>query len=99
MTARVELLVNGNPITLDKFVAGFIENTVAGMAASLKGVAEVSRLSMDIAGDVVVLSLNGNEVTTTPFVDRIFRSTVYGMVSPLKGVTGTIDRVVINIDK
>lgn len=98
MATRVVLVVNDRPVQLDKFVAGFIENTVVGMAASLKGVAEISSLSLDITGGTVALSVNGGAVTTLAFVSRIIRSTVFGMVATLKGV-GEIDRVVINIER
>ena len=98
MTGKVKLLVNETPIQLEEFVSGFIEHTVSGMVASLKGTPEAGHISLDIQADEVTLYLTGSVVAITDFVKRIFRSTVFGIVAPLKGV-GAMDRVIINIDK
>lgn len=99
MTADTELMVNGEPIELEEFVASFLEQTVAGMAASLKDTSGWRRLSLEIRGEDVALSLDGNRVPTNEFVNLIFKSTIAGMVSPLKGVEGTVETLVFSMER
>jgi hypothetical protein len=88
MTREVSLLVNGQPVTLDYFVQGFIDHTVGGMLSSLEGVGDMQRVELSIEGDDVTVDLNGAHLLTNPFVSKIIRNTVRGMVSSLKGVGG-----------
>ena len=89
---EVSLLVNDQPITLDYFVQGFIDHTVAGMLASLEGVGTIERVEVSIAGDRVSINLNNSLLAINPFVSKIVRNTTLGMVSSLKGVgeTGSV---------
>ena len=97
MTREVSLLVNGQPVTLDYFVQGFIDHAVGGMLSSLEGVGTIQRAEIDIEGDDITVNLNGAHLPTNPFVTKIIRNTVRGMVSSLKGVGGTDSvRVVIH---
>jgi len=97
MTREVSLLVNGQPITLDYFVQGFIDHAVGGMLSSLEGVGSIQRAEIAIEGDDITVNLNGAHLPTNPFVTKIIRNTVRGMVSSLKGVGGTDSvRVVIH---
>lgn len=96
MTREVSLLVNDQPITLDYFIQGFIDHTVAGMLASLEGVGTIERVVVSIEGENVTVNLNSAHLPTNPFVSKIFRNTVRGMVSSLKGVgeTGSVKVVI-----
>lgn len=97
MTRQVSLWVNGTAISLDYFVSGFIDHTIGGILASLKGVGKVGSLdlSIDEQGDVII-NLNNAQVPLNPFVNEITRNTIKGMVSSLKGVSG-IDTLKITI--
>ena len=86
MTRQATLLVNETPIPLDYFVAGFIDHTLCGMVAALKGTGEIASLDVSIDGDNVSIVLNGAAVPTNPFAGKIIRNTVTGLVSSLKGV-------------
>ena len=96
MIKQVSLLVNGEPITLDYFVQGFIDHTTGGMIEALEDTGPIKNLTLSIDGEKVVVSLNGVLVRVNAFVSKIVRSTVIGMVSVLKGV-GEIERVQISI--
>lgn len=93
---EVSLLVNDQPITLDYFVQGFIDHTVAGMLASLEGVGAIERVEVSIEGDKVSINLNNSLLAINPFVSKIVRNTTLGMVSSLKGVgeTGSVKIVI-----
>ncbi len=86
MTRQVTLLANESPVPLDYFVAGFIDHTVGGMVAALKGTGEIHALDVTIGGDDVSVVLNGSTVPVNQFASEIIRNTVHGMVSSLKGV-------------
>ena len=95
MTKQVSLSVNDVPITLDYFVQGFIDHTLGGMLAALKGTGEIKTLNVIIEGDKVTINLNNDSLPINYFVNEIVRNTVVGMVSPLKGVS-QINRLNIN---
>ena len=99
MAGKVTLTVNGNAIEMEVFIASLLENTVAGMAASLKGIDEIKDLSLIFAGEKMDLRVNGAPVSATEFVVKIFRSTIFGMVAPLKGVANNIESLVIKIER
>lgn len=86
MTRQVTLLANEAPIPLDYFVAGFIDHTVGGMVAALKGTGEIDTLDVTVDGGDVSVVLNGSAVPVNQFAGKIIRSTVIGMTSSLKGV-------------
>ena len=96
MTGQINLMVNDTPIPLDSFVSEFVERTVAGMVASLKGTGRIETLFLSIVGDTVTINLNGAMVPANPFASSIIRNTVFGMVSSLKGV-GEVNRVDISV--
>ncbi len=87
MARQVSLSVNGAPIELDYFVSTFIDHTVGGMLASLKGTGAIGTLVLSIDGGEVTINLNNAQVPVNPFVNDIFRNTILGMVSSLKGVS------------
>jgi hypothetical protein len=95
MTREVSLLVNGQPITLDYFVQGFIDHTVVGMLSSLEGTGTIRRVEFSITGDDVTVNLDGAHLPTNPFVSKIIRNTTVGMVSSLKGVGEVVSLKVI----
>ncbi len=98
MNKQIGLSVNAAPVSLNYFVEGFIDHTVAGMLASLEDVKEIESLVITIEGDVVSVNLNNAEVPINDFVTKIFKNTIVGMVSSLKGVGG-IDRLKLTIKK
>ncbi len=87
MTKQVSLWVNDECIDLDYFVSGFIDHTVGGMLASLKGTGEIGSLALSVEGGEVTINLNNAQVPVNPFVSEIVRNTILGMVSSLKGVS------------
>jgi len=98
MTEHINLVVNDQPIELDHFVEGFIENTIDGMLASLKGTEALNSLEIFIEGDGININLNNNPLTTNPFVSKIMINTIAGMVSSLKGVS-EINKVSITVKR
>ena len=95
---QVSLSVNDAPIKLDYFVRGFIDHTISGMLASLKGTGEIKSVDVSIEGDKVSINLNNAALPIKPFVNEIIKSTIAGMVSPLKGVS-EISKTNISIRK
>jgi len=89
LTREISLMVNDQPIELDYFVQGFIDHTVGGILAGLKGTKAIKTVSISIEGDNVAININDALLPTNPFVSKIVRNTIVGMVSSLKGVTGT----------
>ncbi len=87
MTKQVSLSVNGGPITLDYFVSAFIDHTVGGMLASLRGAGGIGTLVLSIEGGEVTINLNNAQVPVNAFVNDIVRNTILGMVASLKGVS------------
>ena len=98
MTEQINLMVNDQSIELDHFVRGFIDHTVAGIMASLKGTGELDSLQINIEGENTNINLNNNQLPTNPFVSKIIRNTIVGMVSSLKGV-GEINKVNLAIKR
>lgn len=86
MTREISLAVNDQSIELDYFVQEFIDHTVGGILAGLKGTGEVKTVSISVEGDNVTINLNDALLATNPFVSKIIRNTIVGMVSSLKGV-------------
>jgi len=98
MTRQVSLLVNDQPVELDYFVQGFIDHTISGMLASLKGTGEIKSVDISIEGDKVTIILNDTLVLTNPFVSKITRNTIVAMISSLKGV-GKVNRANVSIKR
>ena len=96
MGRQISVTVNDMPISMGRFVEGFVEHTVTGMMASLDGIGEISRLDIAINHDDVTITINGEQVQITAFVAQITRSTIIGMISTLHGV-GLIERVNISV--
>ncbi len=46
---NVELKVNGEEISLNDFVKGFVSETLTGMVKDLRGVGEVKTISLEIS--------------------------------------------------
>ena len=100
MTREISLAVNNEPISLDYFVAGYIDHIVGGIVASLKDTAEIKKLELSIDSDgIVALDLNGAEVPLNFFATGIVKSTLEGVVKPLKGVTGTVNTLELKITR
>ena len=98
MTRQVSLSLNDQPVELDYFVQGFIDHTIGGMLATLKGTGEIKDLDISIEGDEITINLNSAAVPTNPFVSKIITNTIMGMVSSLKGA-GEIRSVKITIER
>jgi len=98
MTRQVSLLLNDQPVELDYFVQGFIDHTIGGMLATLKGTGEIKDLDISLEGDEITINLNSAVVPTNPFVSKIITNTIMGMVSSLKGA-GEIRSVKITIER
>jgi len=98
MTRQVSLSLNDQPVELDYFVQGFIDHTIGGMLATLKGTGEIKDLDISIEGDEITINLNSAVVPTNPFVSKIITNTIMGMVSSLKGA-GEIRSVKITIER
>jgi hypothetical protein len=98
VTREISLAVNNTPISLDYFVAGYINNVVGGIVASLKDTGEIKNLELNIDNDgIVALNLNGAEVPLNFFSTEIIKSTVEGIIKPLKGVTGGVTNLELKI--
>jgi hypothetical protein len=80
------LWVNNDPVELNDFVEKFLAKIVIGAASSLRGVADVQNLELNMErGDINVI-VNGKEISLTSFPNDIIASTLIGLVSSLKGV-------------
>ena len=87
MSKQVSLWVNDECIDIDYFVSGFIDHTVGGIVASLRGTGEFGTLELSIEGSQVTINVNNAHVPVNEFVNKIIGSTITGMVSTLKGVS------------
>jgi hypothetical protein len=98
VTREISLVVNNTPISLDYFIAGYIDHIVGGIVASLKDTGEINNLELNIDNDgIVVLNLNGVEVPLNFFSTEIIKSTLEGVLKPLKGVTGGVKTMELKI--
>ncbi|MGA2518381.1 MAG: hypothetical protein ABSG44_19165 [Thermodesulfobacteriota bacterium] len=86
MSKEVSLWVNEECIPIDYFVSGFIDHTVGGVVASLRGTSEIRTLELSIDGSQVTINLNNAQIPVNEFASKIIGSTITGMVSTLKGV-------------
>ena len=98
MSKQVSLWVNDECISIDYFVSGFIDHTVGGIVASLRGTGEIGTLELSINDSQVTINLNNAPVPVNEFANKIIGSTITGMVSTLKGV-GKIKSVKIAIKR
>jgi hypothetical protein len=98
MSKEVSLWVNEECIPIDYFVSGFIDHTVGGVVAGLRGTGEIRTLELSIDGSRVTINLNNAQVPVNEFASKIIGSTITGMVSTLKGV-GNIKGVKITIKR
>lgn len=96
MVDEVSLFVNEAPIHLDDFARGFVNHTLGGMVAALKGMGKIETLNVTIEADRVEIILNNTLVATKPFVSKIMKNTLVGLVSSLKGVN-EINKIRISI--
>lgn len=96
MTRQVILQVNETPIPLDYFAEGFVDHTLSGIVAALKGTGEIVSLDVAIDGESVSVTLNGADVPVNLFASKIIRNTLTGLVSSLKGV-GVAEKIAIAI--
>jgi hypothetical protein len=96
---ELKLNVNGASLKTNRFVLGFIDNTVNGMIEALKGTSKVKDLFLSIEGDMVKIELNGGEIPINEFAAKIIRSTMVGMVSVLNGFDGNngVDKLYLKI--
>ena len=99
MTRQISLQVNGNPISLDYFVASFIDHTTAGMIEALENTGPIQTLTLSIDGEKVTINLNGKPVPVNQFATKIVRSTTLGLVAPLKGVSGPVNQLKLDLTK
>ena len=95
---EIKLSVDGTSIEIDPFVRGFIDHTVSGIIAALKGIGEIKTLDISLEGEMTTINLNNSPISVKPFVGEIVKNTIFGMVSTLKEV-GEIKKVKINIRK
>ncbi len=98
MSKQVSLWVNDESIPIDYFVSGFIDHTVGGVVASLRGTGEIGTLELSMDGSQVTINLNNSQVPVNEFANKIIGSTITGMVSTLKGVSN-IKRIKIAIKR
>ena len=96
MTGQVTLQVNEAPIPLYYFAEGFVDHTLSGIVAALKGTGEIASLDVAIDGESVSVTLNGAVVPVNLFASKIIRNTLTGLVSSLKGV-GVAEKIAIAI--
>ncbi len=96
MTRQITLQVNETPINLDYFVEGFVDHTLSGIVAALKGTGEIVNLDVAIDRESVSVTLNGAGVPVNLFASKIIRSTLTGLVSSLKGV-GVAEKIAVTI--
>jgi hypothetical protein len=99
MTRKIDLSVNNAPVTLDYFVAGYLDHVTGGIVASLHDTGEIKKLKLIVEGKDVRMNLNGADVPLNYFTVEIIRSTILGMVAPLKGVEGAVDNLEMNIER
>jgi hypothetical protein len=97
MTRKISLQVNASPISLDYFVAGFVDHTTAGMIEALENTGPIQTLTLSINGDKVDINLNGKPVPVNQFATKMLRSTMLGMVAPLKGVAGPVNQLKLEV--
>jgi hypothetical protein len=91
--------VNGTPIELDYFVAGFIHRVVQGMLESLRGTGPIESLELAIdERKQLQINLNNTVVPVKQFVVDIVSSTLIGMVATLKGVD-QVDTLRLTIER
>jgi len=98
MSKQISLWANDECIPIDYFVSGFIDHTVGGIVASLRGTGEIGTLELSIDDSQVTINLNNALVPVNEFANKIIGSTITGMVSTLKGV-GKIKSVKIAIKR
>ncbi len=99
MTRQISLSVNDDPITLDYFVAGFLDHTAGGRVAALEGTGDIGTVSLSIDdGGQVAVNLNNAQGPLNIFASKIIRNTMVGMVSTLKGV-GEIKTLELSITR
>jgi len=87
MSKQVSLWVNDECIDIDYFVSGYIDHTVDGIVASLRGTGQIKTLDLSINDSQVTINLNNAQVPVNEFANKIIGSTITGMVSTLKGVS------------
>ena len=97
MARTLTLSVNDAPVQVDNFVGKFIDRTVSGIIASLKGTGEIKELTLSIEGDSVSINLNGENVPTNFFASKIIKSTLLGMIAPLKGVSRDVRKLTVSL--
>jgi hypothetical protein len=87
VSKQVSLWVNDECISIDYFVSGFIDHTVGGVVASLRGTGEIKTLELSMDGPQVTINLNNVQVPVNQFANKIIGSTITGMVSSLKEIS------------
>lgn len=97
MTQKISVQVNGTPVSLNRFVASFVDHSVGGMIESLKNTAPIADLILSIDGESVDVMLNKKNVKINIFVRKILKSTVIGMVTALRDVSQPINNLKIEI--
>jgi hypothetical protein len=87
MTREINLTVNGTPINLDYFVAGYLDHVTDGILGALKGTGETKKIKLTISEKgKVKINLNDANLPLNEFAEEIIRSTFKGVIAPLKGV-------------
>jgi hypothetical protein len=82
----ISLRINGSSVDPHPFVKDFIENTISGMLAALKGTSAIKDLYLTVEGDSVGIILNGASIILNAMTNKMIKTTIVSLVSSVEDV-------------
>lgn len=92
----MELKINNNEISLNKFTREFLKNTLNGMISTLKTDSKIKIITIEINKNVKLI-INNEKVAINEFVQKLMKESIYGMIKSLKTKDEAIESISIKI--
>ena len=91
----MKLIVNGQNVRMNAFVARIVSNLVESVLSSLDGIPEKRKsVALRSEGSVqAALEVNGSDMELNEFVQKIFGNMLQGIISSLDDVPSSPDHI------
>lgn len=99
MEYQVRLVIDGNPIRMNRFVQKFVKNITMGVIASLSDIPEApTKISLSIRdGSDILLDVNEAAAAMNEFVQEISKKVLLAMIASLEQIPENPRNIVFSL--
>ena len=106
INAKCSVLINGNPLHLNKFSQSIVSNSIKAMVNSIKTEDNVKLIDVEIANikdnklidAEITLKTNGHDVKINEFTSGILKETIFAIISSLE-IGEKISKIKIRVEE